>query len=208
VPGLSERHRRSSTGLTGWRKTSEDGHELTWQANYLAPFLLQSLLHDRLAASRANVVVTSSSAHSSGRIRLDDLEYEKRSYYPAIVYSATKLANLLFSREIARRAPRTGITSVAFHPGTIDSDFGREARGVTALMYKTRLGRRHFTVDTEEGAQPLITLAGLPDPHKVNGQYFDRLKPNARTFKQTQDTALGAQLWETTAKTLGLPATT
>ncbi|MGW3645580.1 SDR family NAD(P)-dependent oxidoreductase [Streptomyces sp. NPDC000878] len=188
------------------RRLSEDGHDITFQTNHLAPYLLQALLHDRLSASRANVIVTSSAAHWSGRIQLDDLEFEKRSYSTA--YSAAKLANVLFSREIARRASRTNITSVAFHPGTIDSDFGREAKSIGRLIYRTRLGRRLFTKDNEEGARPLVMLAALSDPQKVNGQYVNRLKPNARTSKQAQDEALATQLWETTAKILDLPATT
>lgn len=194
-------------GVVNGRQRTEDGHEMTLQTNYLAPYLLQALLHDRLAASRANVVVTSSAAHRSGRIRLDDLEYDKRRYVAGLAYAAAKLADLLFSRELAHRAKETGITSVAFHPGTVTSDFSRDAKGVNKFVYHTRAGRRLFgAVDNDAGAQPLIALAGLSDPQRVNGQYFDRLKPDAPTSKQAQDAALATRLWETTADMLGLPA--
>jgi NAD(P)-dependent dehydrogenase (short-subunit alcohol dehydrogenase family) len=188
------------------RRHTEDGHEMTFQTNYLAPYLLQALLHDRLAASQANTIVTSSFAHWSGRIRLDDLEFEKRTYSPGLAYSAAKLANVLFSREIARRASRTGITSVAFHPGAVASDFGREAQGINKIVYKTRVGRRLFTVDADAGSRPLVMLAGLSDPQRVNGQYFNRLKPDARTSKQARNETLATELWEATAEILGLPA--
>jgi NAD(P)-dependent dehydrogenase (short-subunit alcohol dehydrogenase family) len=112
--------------LAGERRLTEDGHELTWQVNHLAPFLLQHLLHDRLVASGARVVVTSSLGHWAGRIRLDDLDREKRRYSGFAAYADSKLANVLFAREIARRTPETGITAVAFHPGTVASALGRD----------------------------------------------------------------------------------
>lgn len=115
--------------LAGERRLTEDGHELTWQVNHLAPFLLQHLLHDRLAASGARVVVTSSLGHWAGRIRLDDLDREKRGYSGFAAYADSKLANVLFAREIARRTPRTGITAVVFHPGTVASALGRDTGG-------------------------------------------------------------------------------
>ncbi|MFI6014070.1 SDR family NAD(P)-dependent oxidoreductase [Streptomyces sp. NPDC051243] len=168
------------------RRTTEDGHERTLQVNYLAPFLLQSLLHERLSVSRAHVIVTSSFGHWTGRIRLDDLSYEKRSYSTSAAYSDSKLAGLLFAREIARRTPQSGITAVAFHPGVVNSNIGTGAAGMTNLIYNTRLGRATM-ISNDKGAAPLVHLATLPDPHSVNGQYFNKMKANSRTSKQARD---------------------
>jgi NAD(P)-dependent dehydrogenase (short-subunit alcohol dehydrogenase family) len=186
------------------RSDTEDGHETTFQTNYLAPFLLQSLLHERLAESRAHVVVTSSVAHRAGRIRLDDLEYRKRRYSAGAAYGAAKLADLLFSREIAGRAERTGVTSVAFHPGAVASDFGRGAKGPAGLVYHTALGRRLFTIDNDEGARPLVHLAAEVDPRAVNGQYYNKLKADASTSGQARDAELAARLWTATEELLEL----
>lgn len=193
-------------GMVPVRSDTEDGHETTFQTNYLAPFLLQSLLHERLAESRANVIVTSSVAHRTGQIRLDDLEYRERRYSAGGAYGAAKLADLLFSREIARRAEQTGITSVAFHPGAVASDFGRGATGPAKLVYHTALGRRLFTIDNDAGAAPLVYLAAEADPLAVNGQYFNKLKPDASTSAQARNTELGTRLWATTEALLGQPA--
>jgi NAD(P)-dependent dehydrogenase (short-subunit alcohol dehydrogenase family) len=93
-------------GTFGERRTTEDGHELTMQVNYFAPFLLQHLLHDRLSASSAHIVVTSSVAHWGGRIDLDDLDFMNRRHSASAAYTASKLADLLFAREIAVALPR------------------------------------------------------------------------------------------------------
>ncbi|MFG2029666.1 SDR family NAD(P)-dependent oxidoreductase [Streptomyces sp. NPDC048825] len=189
--------------MAGVRADSADGFELTWQVNHLAPFLLQNLLHERLSASRAHVVVTSSMGHWMGRIDLDDPGHERRRYSGFGAYADSKLANLLFAREIARRTPRTGITAVAFHPGVVDSGLAREARGMAHLAYNTRLGRA-LTIDSEKGAAPLVHLVSVADPRSVNGQYFHRLRPNARTSRQARDPQLARALWERSERMLGL----
>ncbi|GAA3389040.1 SDR family NAD(P)-dependent oxidoreductase [Cryptosporangium minutisporangium] len=194
-------------GMVPVRSDTTDGHETTLQTNYLAPFLLQSLLHDRLAESRAHTIVTSSVAHRAGKIRLDDLEFRERRYSAGAAYGAAKLADLLFSREIARHAEQTGITSVAFHPGAVASDFGRGATGPAGLVYNTALGRRLFTIDNDEGARPLVHLAADTDPRTVNGQYFNKLKPDASTSAQARDADLGTRLWATTEELLRPPVT-
>ncbi|MFJ9565169.1 SDR family NAD(P)-dependent oxidoreductase [Streptomyces fuscichromogenes] len=191
--------------MTGTRCASVDGFELTLQVNYLAPFLLQHLLHERLSASRAHIVVTSSMGHWNGRIALDDLNYERRRYTPFSAYCDSKLADLVFARETARRTSRTGITAVAFHPGVVNSGLAREARGPANLAYNTRLGRA-LTIDEEKGAEPLVHLAAVADPHSVNGQYFHRLRPDARTSTAAREPRLARALWVRTADMLGLPA--
>jgi NAD(P)-dependent dehydrogenase (short-subunit alcohol dehydrogenase family) len=192
-------------GMLGERRLTEDGHELTMQVNYFAPFLLQHLLHDRLSRSGAHIVVTSSVAHRGGRIDLDDLDFTNGRYSGSSAYNASKLADLLIAREIARRTPQTGITAVAFHPGNVRSGVGREASGMMSLIYITPIGRP-LLIDAEKGAAPLVHLASLADPHSVNGQYFNKLKPNAATSKRARDAELGRALWERTETLLGLHA--
>jgi NAD(P)-dependent dehydrogenase (short-subunit alcohol dehydrogenase family) len=190
-------------GMFGGRRITEDGHELTTQVNHLAPFLLQHLLHDRLSASATRVVVTSSVAHRGGRINVDDLDFTKRRHSGSAAYNASKLANLLVAREIGRRTPRTNITAVAFHPGNVRSGLGRETSGRMSPIYNSPVGRL-ILVDEDEGGAPLVHLASLPDPHKVNGQYFNKLKPNARTSRRARDTELAKALWERSETLLDL----
>jgi len=191
-------------GLYGDRRVTEDGHELTMQVNYFAPFLLQHLLSDRLSACGTHVIVTSSLAHWLGRIDATDLDFATRRYSGSAAYFASKLADLLFAREIARRTPDTKITAVTFHPGGVRSAIGREASGMLSVTYNTPLGRR-FLIDEDKGAEPLVHLASLADPASVNGQYFNRLKPGAPISKRAGDVRLGMVLWERTENLLGLP---
>ncbi|WP_286255259.1 SDR family NAD(P)-dependent oxidoreductase [Streptomyces graminofaciens] len=185
------------------RRITEDGHETSLQINYLAPFLLQSLLHERLSASRTHTVITSSLAHWSGRIRLDDFSFDRRRYSTSAAYSDSKLADLLFTREIARRTPQTGITATAFHPGVVNSSIGTGAAGINHLIYNTRLGGM-LMIDNKEGAAPLVHLATVADPHSVNGQYFNRMKADSRTSKQSRSPELAQRLWTRTETMLGL----
>ena len=191
-------------GLVPERRVTVDGHEMTFQTNYLAPFLLQSLLYERLSASRARVIVTSSAAHRMGNIELDDLEFSRRSYVPFSVYGAAKLADLIFAREIARRAGETGITGVAFHPGLVKSSFAGDAKGLTGLLYRTGLVGL-VSISNAAGAAPLVHLASIPDATAVNGQYFNRLKSDAATSKQAGDPELARQLWAASEAMLDLP---
>lgn len=191
-------------GLIPERRVTQDGHEMTFQTNYLAPFLLQSLLQDRLSASKARVIVTSSAAHRMGSIELDDLEFTRRSYSPFAAYGAAKLADLIFARQIARRTADTGITGVAFHPGLVKSSFGGDAKGFTGLIYRTGLVGL-VSIDNAAGAAPLVHLASIDDATAVNGQYFNRLKGDAATSKQARDPELARQLWAASEAMLDLP---
>jgi NAD(P)-dependent dehydrogenase (short-subunit alcohol dehydrogenase family) len=104
-------------GVFSGRNTSADGHEMTFQVNHLAPFLLTNLLLDRLtkAPEGARVINTASSAYRTGRLDLDDLDRALGRYSGSGAYAATKLANILFTRELARRMQGTGVTTSAFH---------------------------------------------------------------------------------------------
>ncbi|MBQ1050151.1 SDR family NAD(P)-dependent oxidoreductase [Micromonospora sp. C51] len=185
------------------RSRTEDGHDLMFQVNYLAPFLLTNLLLDRMTtAGRARVITTSSKGHRFGSIDLDDLEGAgKRS--ELLRYGMTKLQNILFTRELARRTRGSGLTAMAFHPGVIAAtDINREAPLVAALVRYRLLGGLSTLA---EGAEPLVHLATMPDPEAVNGGYYHRLRPNGPVHRQATDDQLAIRLWERTTELLGAP---
>jgi retinol dehydrogenase 12 len=130
------------------RKQTSEGFEQTFALNHLAPFLLTNLLRDQLAGGR--VVTTASDAHESGRLDLDDLQSEK-SYAAMRVYGTSKLCNILFTRELARRAPE--LHANCFHPGTVRTGFGKNDNGIWKLL--TTLGGPFFR-SPERGARSLI----------------------------------------------------
>ncbi|WP_204004528.1 SDR family NAD(P)-dependent oxidoreductase [Micromonospora lutea] len=185
------------------RSRTEDGHDLMFQVNYLAPFLLTNLLLDRLTTvGPARVITTSSNGHRFGRVDLDDLEGAgNRS--ELLRYGTTKLQNILFTRELARRTRGSGLTATAFHPGVIaTTDINREAPLVAALVRYRLLGGLSTL---EEGAEPLVHLATMPDPQTTNGGYYHRLTPNGPVHRQAKDDHLATCLWERTAELLGAP---
>ncbi|GAA0986169.1 SDR family oxidoreductase [Acrocarpospora macrocephala] len=189
-------------GQIARRTITEDGHEMTFQVNYLAPFLLTHLLLDRLAAAKdARVISTSSQAHSLGRVDLDDLD-STRGYGAFRVYGTTKLENILFTRELARRTQGTGITATAFHPGAVASDFFRDNAILRRIM-RSPLARA-IALPPEKAAEPLLHLATLEDPQPTNGAYFNLLKRREPKYRQSGDHELARHLWDRTATMLGL----
>jgi len=186
-------------GLVGKRGTTADGHERTFQHNHLAPFLLTGLLTERLEAGRARVINTASVANRSGRIRLDDLDWTHRAYlrgWPA--YGTSKLATILFTRELARR---TGLTAYSFHPGFVSTSFAKDTMMGRAMMSLSKAGQ----ISPEAGAAPLIHLASSEHIAAPSGTYFDGLKPHGSTTRQGNDPGLAAALWNASAAIVGLP---
>ena len=184
------------------RVVTEDGHEKTFQVNHLAPFLLTSVLRERVEATPgARVITTSSVGHTIGRVDLTDLEGEHRPYRAFRVYGTTKLLNILFTRELSRRLVGTA-TASCFHPGAVASDFGRDSRAA-GLVYRTPL-RRVLLVSAEEGAAPLLALATREDPETVDGAYLDRFRIG-RTARQADDVELARGVWEASAAMVGVP---
>jgi NAD(P)-dependent dehydrogenase (short-subunit alcohol dehydrogenase family) len=150
------------------RQMTTDGIELTWSVNHLAPFLLTTLLLDRLKASQpARIVTTSSGAHEGARIPFDDLNAE-RSWGGAGFsrYGETKLANILFTAELARRLEGTGVTANAFHPGFVATGFNRN-NGV--LMRLGMALSRPFARSPQKGAESLLWLVDAEDAGQLNG---------------------------------------
>src|SRR4029077_19586906 len=133
------------------RRETAEGLERTFALNPLAPFLLTSLLRDRLAGGR--VVTTSSGAHHVGLLDLDDLQ-SRRSYRAMRVYGTTKLCNILFTRELARRAPE--LCASCFHPGVVRTGFGKNDNGIWKVL--TTVGGPFFR-SPARGARSLLWLS-------------------------------------------------
>jgi NAD(P)-dependent dehydrogenase (short-subunit alcohol dehydrogenase family) len=186
-------------GLVSKRTTTMDGHEQTIQVNHLSPFLLTSLLLPRLKSTAAlgrpvRVIATSSGANMSNGIRLDDLDWTRRRWMGGWrAYGAAKAANILFTRELAKRTAGTGIAAYAFHPGFVATGFGADSR---LMKFGSLLNYSRFARTPETGSAPLVHLASASGEPAPSGTYFDGLSPNGRTGKQATDDALAASLWE------------
>ncbi|WP_248704787.1 SDR family NAD(P)-dependent oxidoreductase [Curtobacterium sp. MWU13-2055] len=183
------------------RQVTVDGHELTFQVNYLAPFLLTDLLMDRLVASGGTVVNTSSVANKLfGRVDIDDLDAE-RHFRATKAYGDSKLEQILFTKELDRRYRHQGVTSTAFHPGTISTGFSNDKTSPMYLVYHTPL-RHVFLTTPEKGADTLVYLAdNTPGRDYPTGEYYVKRKvavPNA----QAEDADLARELWDRTVAML------
>jgi len=190
-------------GYWSTRHVTADGLERTFALNHLAPFLLTNLLLDRLQQSApARVVTVSSNAHAQGRIDFDDLQGE-RSYSGARAYSQSKLANVLFTYELARRLPATSVTANALHPGVTRTSFGAEDPGGVQRLLVPLM--RPFMKAPAQGAATSIHLASAPDLEQVTGRYFANSKPK-RSSKHSYDEAAAARLWRVSADLVGLTA--
>ncbi|MCC9174818.1 SDR family NAD(P)-dependent oxidoreductase [Arthrobacter sp. zg-Y179] len=176
------------------RQVTSDGHEMTFQVNYLAPFLLTQLLTDRLLESKGTVINTSSMANRLfGNVDLDDLENEN-GYNPSKAYGNAKLEQILFTEEFDRRYRSHGATSTAFHPGVIGSSFSSAEGSAMRAVYQSPLLRRLLPTP-EKGARTLVFLAeGTPGTDYPTGKYFVRSKV-AKPNKQAGDAALALGLW-------------
>jgi len=188
-------------GYWDTRHVTADGLERTFALNHLAPFLLTNLLWDRLTQSApARVVTVSSNAQAQGRIDFDDLQGE-RSYSGARAYSQSKLANVLFTYELARRLPASSVTANALHPGLTRTAFGAEdPAGVQRRLVPLL---RPFMQAPAQGAATSIHLASAPELAQVTGRYFANRKPK-RSSKASYDQAAAARLWQVSADLVGL----
>jgi NAD(P)-dependent dehydrogenase (short-subunit alcohol dehydrogenase family) len=182
--------------VLGSRSVTEDGYETTFQVNHLGHFLLTGLLRDRLVASApSRVVVVSSDAHKSARhgLDFDDLQSE-RKYKSFGVYGKTKLANILFARELARRLEGTGVTVNSVHPGFVASRFGRD--GDTGTLGKLFMPiTRPFALNAQQGAQTSIYLASDPAVEGITGAYWVKCAPVSPS-DAAQDDDAARKLWD------------
>ena len=206
---LLERHGRidvlvnNAGAMFSGRRVSGDGIDLTWALNHLAPFLLTELLLERLRDSApARIVTTSSEAHRGRRLKLaEDAGAEPPPASGGFRrYGETKLANILFTTELARRLADTAVTANCFHPGLIASGFNRN-NGALARVAMTVA--RPFMRGPADGARTLVWLVDSPEVSDISGGYFadERL---ASPSPQASDAAAARALWELSREQVGL----
>jgi NAD(P)-dependent dehydrogenase (short-subunit alcohol dehydrogenase family) len=181
------------------RQLTADGIEMTWAVNHLAPFLLTNLLLERLTENvHARIVITASDAHVGAHVPFDDMDgtaaYAKRSMAgPGFIrYGETKLANVLFTAELARRLEGTGVTANCFHPGLVATGITRDLGGVARITMRVmdRFSRR-----PSQGAETLVWLVDSPEVENVSGGYFVD-KRQAVPSPLAQDKDVARRLWE------------
>jgi NAD(P)-dependent dehydrogenase (short-subunit alcohol dehydrogenase family) len=182
------------------RELTVDGFETQFAVNHLAPFLLTNLLLDILKASApARIVTVASDMHRGATINFDDLQSEG-SYRPLRVYSRTKLANVLFTYELARRLQGTSITANCLHPGVVATKLLADGMGMPrALRSTTRL----IGTKPEKGAKTSIYLAASAEVEGISGKYFVRQKA-VESSKDSYDENLARRLWQISAELTGI----
>jgi retinol dehydrogenase-14 len=207
--GFRDRHHRldvlvNNAGTVSAKRTvTEDGIEATFAVNHLGPFLLTELLLDLIVASApARIVNVSSVGHYGGTMNFDDLGFE-RGYHIMRAYARSKLANVLFTRRLAKRLAGTGVTVNAVHPGAVATDIWGGAPWFAKPV--VNLWKRLTMISPEHGARPIVYLATSPEVEGTSGQYFNRMKPAAPS-RLAQDDALAERLWAESSRLVGLPA--
>jgi NAD(P)-dependent dehydrogenase (short-subunit alcohol dehydrogenase family) len=201
-----ERHNRldvlaNNAGLVQSKRTeTPDGIEATLAINHLAPFLLTNLLLERLEKSAPSRVITvSSEAQRWGTMDFEDMQ-SRRKYRGFPVYGTTKLANIMFTYELAERLNGSGVTANCLHPGSVGTNFGQNNRGPMALFFRTF---KPIMRSPEQGADTLVWLASSPEVDGVSGQYFyDREEIEAKSV--AYDRAARRRLWEVSEELTGL----
>jgi NAD(P)-dependent dehydrogenase (short-subunit alcohol dehydrogenase family) len=188
------------------RQLTRDGFEMTWALNHIAPFVLTTSLFERLKSSApARVITTSSAAHFGNTIQFDDLT-AARGYrrFGFTRYGETKLANILFTVELARRLEGTGVTANCFHPGFVKSGFNRNNGALLGLAMAIS---GPFARTVEKGAETLVWLADAPEVSGMSGTYFVD-KREARRSPAARDTEAARRLWDLTAQAVQPSAAT
>ncbi|HWZ43446.1 MAG TPA: SDR family oxidoreductase [Candidatus Saccharimonadales bacterium] len=184
------------------RQVTEDGLELTFATNHMSYFVMTHGLRDRLrAAAPARVVNTSSDAHKGTKLDFDDLQSAKR-YRGFPVYGRSKLCNILYTSELARRWEGTGVTVNCLHPGFVDTRFGDESGGVLSYVVKAA---KIFAISPEKGAETIVYLASSKDVDKVTGKYFYKCR-EATPTKEARDQESAKRLWVESARLAGIEA--
>jgi NAD(P)-dependent dehydrogenase (short-subunit alcohol dehydrogenase family) len=188
-------------GFWATRHVTADGLEHTFAVNHLAAYLLTNLLLDRLKASApARVVTVASNAQSLGKIDFEDLQGERR-YSGQTAYNQSKLADVMFTYELARRLEGTGVTATVLHPGVVRTGFGAEDPSRTFKLLVPLW--RPFMKTPNDGAATSIYLASSSKVEGVTGMYFANSRPLSSN-KAAYDKAAAARLWEVNASLVGL----
>ncbi len=185
--------------ILGKRIVTKDGLETTFVVNYLSHFLLTNLLLETIKSSApARIINVSSGAHASGHIDFGDLQ-EENKYGAMKAYSQSKLAQILFTHELARRLQGTGVTVNSVHPGVVATNWARHSAG--ALSIGVRLGSP-FMASPEKGAETSIYLATSSDVAGVTGRYFTK-KRETRSSTESYEDEAAKRLWEVSASLVG-----
>ena len=190
-------------GVNKKRRLTVDGIETTFAVNHLGYFLLTNLLLDLLKRSApARIVTVASIGHRRGTLDFDDLGYE-RGYAIMKAYTRSKLANVLFANELARRLAGTGVTSNSLHPGSVNTNIWSGAplwaKPLIQILF------RPFFISAAEGGATIVQLAADPALEGVTGKYFEK-GVAVEPAPLAQDEALAQRLWEVSARMVGLPA--
>lgn len=183
------------------RRETEDGLEKTFAVNHLGYFLLTSLLLDRIQASApARIINVSSAAHWGAKLEFDNLQL-RRGYAWGKAYGRSKLANILFTIELADRLQGTGVTANALHPGWVATSLGADNIPIIGGLVKAII---NLTAKSpEKGAETSIYLATSPEVSEVSGKYFVNCQP-ARTSAAAQDKETARRLWRVSEELTGL----
>jgi len=182
------------------RQVTEDGLEKTFALNHMSYFTVTNVLLDKLKATPgARIVSTASDAHKGARLNFDDLQSEK-NYSGFGVYGRSKLMNILFTRELAKRLAGTGVTANCLHPGFVGTRFGDQSGGIMSFAVKIA---KNFALTPEQGAQTIIYLGSSPDVEGKSGGYYFKSKLATPT-KEAQNDTDAKKLWDASAKIAGL----
>ncbi|HKD46012.1 MAG TPA: SDR family oxidoreductase [Candidatus Angelobacter sp.] len=187
--------------LFGSRQVTADGLELTFATNHVAYFVVTHGLRDRLlaAAPTARVINTASDAHKGNKLDFNDLQSAK-DYRAFRVYGRSKLANVLYTRELSRRWAGTGITANTLHPGFVATRFGDQAGGMFSRVVRIA---KTFAISEEKGAQTIIYLASSADVTDISGKYFYKSRV-ATPSPEAQDDDAARRLWKETERLTGI----
>ena len=190
-------------GIFANRTLTADGYERTFALNHLAYFLLTNLLLDMLLASApARIINVSSRSHEGAKMNFDDLQNEQHYNFGGYrAYGQSKLANLLFTYELARRLAGTGVTVNAVHPGSVATGFGENNGG--AMKVSMRIFHQ-FALTPDQGADTLVYLASSPEVEGVSGKYWTNRKAIPSTT-ESYDEESQKRLWSVSAQMTGVP---
>lgn len=192
----------NNAGLGGQRGMTKDGFEIQFGTNHLGHYLFTRLLLDRIKQSgTARIVnVASQSHYQAKRIDWDALREKTKSTTGMREYAVSKLSNVLFTKELARRLEGTGVTTYALHPGVVATDVWRRLPRPVAWVAKK------FMVTPEQGAQTTLRCATAPELASETGHYYDKDGKEKRPSRLADDAELAKQLWSKSAEWTGLPA--
>jgi NAD(P)-dependent dehydrogenase (short-subunit alcohol dehydrogenase family) len=178
------------------RQVTADGLEMTFATNHLAYFVITNALLDRLsAAGRARIINTSSEAHRRRTLDFDNLQSVK-GYRGFGAYCRSKLCNILFTRELARRLGKGPLTVNCLHPGFVNTRFGDQNKGPLGYFFRIA---KNFAITPEKGAETIVYLATSDEVAETNGEYFQDCRPKLPS-KEAQDDAAALRLWEVSEK--------